>query len=284
MPKHQLLITLGLVLVTPVAGANPIGAEVVAGSATFSQPDANVLNVTNTNNTIINWQSFDIGVGQTTNFIQPSSSSAVLNQVISNNPSQILGNLNSNGQIYLVNQYGLLIGEGAQINTAGFFGSTLNITDEDFLSGNLSFSGGGGGDIENQGYIYAGEGGNVVLIAPNITNGGVIEVDQGNIILAAGESITLTSLDNSAIRFDVQSADNTVTNLGSIIANNGAASLFAGTLTHSGSISATGLVQNGDGTISLVATNDIQVTDLATLTADGETGGQITVQSQIGHR
>ena len=71
MPKHQLLITLGLVLVTPVAGANPIGAEVVAGSATFSQPDANVLNVTNTNNTIINWQSFDIGVGQTTNFIQP---------------------------------------------------------------------------------------------------------------------------------------------------------------------------------------------------------------------
>ncbi len=177
MRKRHILTILGLALITPVAGANPTGAEVVHGSATFSQANINVLNVTNTNNTIINWQSFNIGAGQTTNFIQPGSTSAVLNQVVSNNPSQILGNLNSNGQVFLVNQHGLLIGEGAQINTAGFFGSTLNITNEDFLNGNLSFSGGGNGGIENQGYLHAGEGGNVVLIAPNITNGGVIEVD-----------------------------------------------------------------------------------------------------------
>lgn len=280
--KSAASITIAVLLSATIASANPNGGQVVQGSASFSQPNANTLNVTNSHNTIINWQQFNIGAGQTTNFIQPNSASAVLNRVISNNPSQIFGSLNSNGQVFLINQHGILVGAGAQINTSGFFGSTLNITDQDFLNGNLKFEGGGLGDIDNQGYIHAGEDGNIVLIAPNIENGGVIEVDNGNIMLTAGESITITSLENSAIEFDVQSPDNKITNLGSIIANNGAASLFAGSLTHSGSIKATGLIQNADGTISLVAQETIEVTDTGSLNTDGENGGDIVVQSQQG--
>jgi len=139
------LLVLGFALVTTCVLANPEGGVVVNGSAAFSQPSANVLNVTNSHNAIINWQSFNIGKGQTTNFIQPSSASAVLNRVISNNPSSIYGNLNSNGTVFLINQHGLMIGAGAQINTAAFFGSTLNITNEDFLKGKLKFEGGGFG-------------------------------------------------------------------------------------------------------------------------------------------
>ncbi|MFT5398575.1 MAG: filamentous hemagglutinin family protein, partial [Gammaproteobacteria bacterium] len=222
-----------LVLLTSLLGlgevyANPDGAQVIHGSATFSQPSANVLNVTNRHNTVINWQNFNIGQGQTTNFIQPSAASAVLNRVVGSNPSQILGNLNSNGRVFLINQHGLMVGAGAQINTAGFFGSTLNITNEDFLNGKLKFEGGGFGGIENYGYIHAGPNGNVVLIAPDIENGGVIEVDNGNVILAAGKSITITSLNDASIEFDLQSESDSVINLGSIIARQGAVRLFAG--------------------------------------------------------
>ncbi len=262
--------------------ANPSGPTVVNGAATFSQPNANTLNVTNSRNAIINWQSFNIGQGQTTNFIQPSSSSTVMNRVISNNPSQIYGNLNSNGRVFLINQHGMMIGAGARINTAGFYGSTLNITNEDFLKGNLKFEGGGFGGIVNQGYIHAGPNGNVVLVAPDIENGGVIEVENGNVILAAGESIRITSLNDASIEFDVQSPDNGIINLGDIIAKQGAARLFAGNLQHSGSINANGIVQNADGSISLVAQADIEVTAGATLNADGDEGGSIRVQSHHG--
>ncbi|MBT3724388.1 MAG: filamentous hemagglutinin N-terminal domain-containing protein, partial [Gammaproteobacteria bacterium] len=279
MKHNTLAISIGLILGTQVAYANPNGAQVIKGTATFSNPSTNVLNINNSRNAIINWQTFNIGKGQTTNFTQPSTTSSVLNRVISNNPSNILGNLNSNGRVFLINQHGILVGEGANINTSGFFGSTLNITDSDFLNGKLKFQGGGQGNLENQGYIRAGENGNVVLIAPNIENGGVIEVDNGNIILAAGKSITITSLENSSIEFEVTSAENQVTNLGKIIAKNGAASLFAGSLKHSGSIRASGLVQNADGSISLVATDHVEVS--GSVDVSGEKGGHIEILGDV---
>ncbi len=202
MSVVRIISTLGLVFVTTCALANPNQPNVVSGSASFSQPNANTLNVRNSRNAIINWQGFNIGRGQTTRFIQPDRNSAVLNRVMGNNPSSIYGNLRSNGKVFLINQHGLMVGAGARIDTAGFFGSTLNITNKDFLKGNLKFEGGGLGGINNQGYIHAGPGGNVVLIAPDVENGGVIEVEDGNVVLAAGESIRITSLNDASIEFD----------------------------------------------------------------------------------
>ncbi len=258
--------------------ANPEGAQVVHGNATFSTPSADVLNIRNSNGAVINWQRFDIAPGQTTNFIQPSADSTVLNRVIGNNPSRILGNLNSNGQVFLINQNGVLVGEGATIDTAGFFGSTLNLTDADFLAGKLRFEGGGAGDFVNRGYIRAA-GGNIVLIAPNIENGGVIEVVDGEVLLAAGQSITLAGIDNPSIRFEVAAADNEVVNLGQIIAERGAASLFAGTLKHSGRIRASGLVRNADGSISLVAQDRIEISGDIDASGDAA-GGRVDVRAQ----
>ena len=252
------------------ARANPAGAQVVQGNVRFSNPSADVLNIHNSNGAIIHWQRFDIAPGQTTNFIQPSSTSSVLNRVVGNDPSRLLGNLNSNGRVFLINQNGLLVGEGATIDTAGFFGSTLNLTDEDFLKGRLRFEGGGHGDLVNRGYIRA-QGGNIVLIAPNIENGGVIEVVDGEILLAAGKSIELASIDNPSIRYEVRADDNQVVNLGRIIAERGAASLFAGRLRHSGEIRANGLVRNADGSISLVASERVDID--GAVDASGETGG-----------
>ena len=272
MKHNRLALSICLAVASQAVFANPQGAQVVQGSATFANPSPNVLNISNSRNAVINWQRFNIGQGQTTNFIQPSSSSAVLNRVIGNDPSRILGNLNSNGRVFLINQNGILVGQGAHVNTNGFFGSTLNITDQDFLSGKLKFNGGGQGDINNQGYIHAGADGNIVLIAPNVENGGVIEVEDGNIILAAGKSITITSLQDSALQFEVQSPQDSVTNLGRIIAKNGAAGLFAGTLRHSGAIRADGLVRDANGVIRLVAGDKAKVSGQVQAT-----GGKIEI-------
>ena len=122
----------------------------------------------------------------------------------------------------------------------------------------------------------------MVLVAPDIENGGVIEVDNGNVILAAGESIRITSLNDAAIEFELQAPDNGIVNLGEIIASQGAARLFAGNLRHSGSIDANAVVRNPDGSISLVAQQDIEVTAGATLNADGDAGGAIRVHSHHG--
>jgi len=121
-----------------------------------------------------------------------------------------------------------------------------------------------------------------VLIAPDIENGGVIEVDNGNVILAAGKSITITSLNDAAIEFEVRSSDSSIINLGNIIVSNGAVRLFADSLKHSGSINANGIVRNADGTISLVARQDIQIAASATLNSDGEDGGSIKIESLEG--
>lgn len=278
MKLEQLKIILMFAISTNMAllqsvQANPNGASVVSGEVSFSQPDLNTLEITNSPNAIINWQQFDINSNETTRFIQQSDSSAVLNRVVSGDMSEILGQLESNGTVYLINPNGLVVGQGASIDTAGFIGSTLNITDDDFLNGRLHFEGQGAGDIDNQGFIRAGNNGDILLIAPNITNSGVLQVDGGNILLAAGESITISNIDNADISFEIQSPDNSVTNLGQIIANNGAASLFAGTLTHSGSISANGITQDAAGNIRLVAqdTNWIEGEVIAT----GNIGGDI---------
>ena len=275
-PKRTLAAALASLFAVAVH-ANPEGAQVVQGTASFSTPSANVLNIRNSNGAIINWQRFDIAPGQTTNFIQPSADSSVLNRVVGNNPSRILGNLNSNGRVFLINQNGVLVGEGATIDTAGFFGSTLNLTDEDFLNGNLRFEGGGAGDFVNRGYIRAA-GGNIVLIAPNIENGGVIEVVDGEVLLAAGRSITLAGIDNPSIRFEVTAPENRVVNLGQIIAERGAASLFAGTLRHSGRIRASGLVRNADGSISLVARESVEISGSIEARNDAG-GGSIAVRA-----
>ena len=59
--------------------------------------------------------------------------SYVLNRVTGGTESQILGQLVSNGAVYLVNPNGILIGEEAQVQTAGFIASTLDLLGEDLL-------------------------------------------------------------------------------------------------------------------------------------------------------
>ena len=97
--------------------ANPTGINVRHGSATAHQ-NGSQLTVTASDNAFINWQSFNISAGETTTFVQPSSTSIVWNRINDQNPSQIYGNLNANGVVVLLNSSGFYFGPNAHISAA----------------------------------------------------------------------------------------------------------------------------------------------------------------------
>ena len=109
--------------------------------------DPHTLNITNSPSAVINWQQFSIQQNEVTRFIQQSNSSAILNRVTSQHPSDILGQLLSNGRVFVINPNGIVFGKDSIVDTAGLIASTLDMTDEDFIAGNLKFQGENAGGI-----------------------------------------------------------------------------------------------------------------------------------------
>ena len=129
-------------------------------------------------NTIVNWQTFSIGAGETTQFVQQSALSAVLNRVTTQNPSTILGALQSNGRVFLVNPSGILFAQGSRVDTAGLVASSLAMSDADFLAGRLRFAANGtAGPVLNDGTITtAGANAPVYLIGAAVGIGAAAPV------------------------------------------------------------------------------------------------------------
>ena len=108
--------------------ANPTGGTVTAGTATIGNPTgASTVITQGSNRAIIDWDSFSIGTGQITTFLQPSAASAILNRVMGSDPSTLLGQLKANGEVFLINPNGIVVGQGATINAAAFGASTLDV-------------------------------------------------------------------------------------------------------------------------------------------------------------
>ena len=172
----------------------PQGGSVAAGSATIGAAVNNNLTINQSSqNAIINWNSFSIGVSNTVTFNQPSSSSAILNRVTGNTPSTIAGMLRANGQVYLVNPNGIAITSSGTVNVGGgFVASTLGIGNDDFMGGRRNFTGtGNSAPVSNAGKINVGSGGFAALLGGTVSNEGRINVPLGKVGLGSGKSITL---------------------------------------------------------------------------------------------
>src|ERR1700761_1581071 len=116
--------------------ANPTGGQVVGGSATIGSAGANGVVINQSSQkAIINWQQFNVGSNEYVQFIQPNSSSVVLNRVIGGTPSQIFGDIKANGQVFLVNTNGIFFAPGASIDVQGLVASTLDLSTSDFMAG-----------------------------------------------------------------------------------------------------------------------------------------------------
>ncbi|MCH2100221.1 MAG: filamentous hemagglutinin N-terminal domain-containing protein, partial [Pseudomonadales bacterium] len=263
----------------PVVG-NPSGAEVIHGTVDF-QTFGNEFLITNSNGAIINWQDFSVAQGEITRFQQEAANSAVLNRVVGGGISEIMGSLVSNGKVFLINPNGVVFGQNVTIDTAGFVASTLDMANEDFLAGNYTFEGSTDGQIVNEGYL-ATRGGNVFFVAANIENSGVVHAEDGSLVLAAGERVRIRSLDSPEIEFELAAPDNSVLNLGALLADQGAVKAFAGTLTHSGEIRANQVSLGADGSIHLYAADSLRLESDSVVDASGANGGDILIEAEGG--
>src|SRR5580692_3963580 len=94
---------------------------------------------------ILTWQTFNVGKNTTADFDQSAGTQNGTNNWIALNrildptgvPSQILGSIKADGQIYLINQNGIIFGGGSQVNVNTLIASTLNIPDALVNAGTL---------------------------------------------------------------------------------------------------------------------------------------------------
>ena len=122
--------------------ANPTGGQVTAGNASISNPSANVVQIHQTSDkAVIDWRTFNIAPNEKTQFQQPSRSSITLNRIDpSNGASSILGRLQANGQVWLINPAGIFFGPTARVDVGGLLATTANITNQDFMAGKYHFT------------------------------------------------------------------------------------------------------------------------------------------------
>jgi filamentous hemagglutinin family protein len=197
-----------------------------AGSSITYDPNGNLLTVNQGQNAIMtaNWASFNIGAGKAVNFVQPNAQAIALNRVMGTTASTISGTLTANGQVFLINQNGILFGQTAQVNVGGLVATTRNIEDAVLTpNGAKSFSGSSIASIENKGVIKTNANGasHIILAGHKVLNSGTIDT-YGKIALIGGGGFTIYSdpLGNNGKYLDIglHSGDSTaeVSNSGNV--------------------------------------------------------------------
>jgi filamentous hemagglutinin family protein len=257
---------------------------------------------------IIDWRSFGIGAADQVLFLQPSAKAATLNRVTGEQVSVILGRLDANGQVLLINPNGIVFGGGAQVNVGSLIASTANISNANFLSGQLVFDQPGrpGAGILNAGTMTARDGGLVALVAPHVRNDGVIVARLGTVMLGSADTFTVDLYGDALINLALSEANigqlrdasgvpvtSLITNTGQIdtaggrtvlMTARGAKNVLDNLINMSGTIKADTAVQQGGRILLLGEGGKVDVS--GTLSAQGgagATGGSIQVLGDTVH-
>ena len=210
--------------------AMPTGGKVVDGTVTGivngTVASGGTINVNS--NALIDWTKFDIGKNETLNFTFNQDYLNVINHVTGSEMSQLLGTLNAkNGNVYLINPNGILVGGGARIDAGSLILSTLNATDDqlkaalqnDFTNLALTSKADSKGiTIENGANITVGPFfgllGNKVQIADNVTiSDAPYDGSDTTVVVAAANNASLSMKDGGVddIASVTTGKDNTVT-------------------------------------------------------------------------
>jgi len=281
--SQRKLIAAALALTATVAQASPSGGQVVSGSGSIAR-SGNTTTITQTSaNVSLNWRSFNVGANQTVNFVQPSAAAVAVNRIFDTRGTQILGHLNANGQVYLINPNGIVFGQGAQVNVGGLVASALDLSDSSLNNSSRTFSGSGTGSVINEGSITAANGGYVALLGNHVSNQGTIVAQLGSVALGAGNAVTLNFNGNSlvSLQVDQSTLNNLAENGGLIRADGGMVimtagakdALLASVVNNTGVIEAR-TVENHNGTITLLGGMTAgQVNVGGTLDASAPNGG-----------
>lgn len=290
------LLIFGLI---SAAHAAPEGGVVRAGSAQIKEQGKTTLIQQSSSRAIIDWRKFGINSDERVQFAQPSVRSATLNRVTGDQVSFILGRLDANGQVLLVNPNGIIFGKSAQINVGSLIASTANISNNNFLQGKLVFDKPGrpGAEIINTGSITAAEGGLIALVAPHVRNDGLIQARLGKVILGAADTFTIDLYGDGLINLALSEASlaalkdgqgkpvkDLISQAGTIDVGSGqtvlmtaevAKGLLDSLINMSGVVLADSAVQEGGRILLLARSGNVDVS--GNLSAEGTTGGQIDV-------
>jgi filamentous hemagglutinin family protein len=190
-PLLSAALLAGLAALSGGAGAAPQGGQVVSGSGSISANGATTTITQASDKLSINWQSFNVAKAETVNFVQPSASALAVNRILDTQGSQILGKINANGQVWLINPNGVLFGRDAQINVGGLLASTLNPDDASIGSARSNFGGNSTAGVVNLGQINTAQGGYVALLGHSVSNQGSISAPGGTVALSAGSAVSL---------------------------------------------------------------------------------------------
>lgn len=200
------LVTGGLkVLTGPNAKWTGANAPVQSGN--------NVIIKQTSQQALLNWETFNVGKRTTLTFDQKAGKTdsgkwIAFNRIFdpSGQPSKILGSIKADGQVYVINQNGIVFGGASQVNTRTFVASSLPINEDLINRGLLNLS------KNNAEFLFSsasstasvivergaristptsaeGSGGRVILAGATVLNSGSISTPSGQTILAAGLQI-----------------------------------------------------------------------------------------------
>jgi filamentous hemagglutinin family protein len=281
--RAALVLLTSLTVVTHEArAADAANASVSAGAAGI----ATVGNTTTINQSsqrvAIDWTSLSTRANEALVFNQPNAAAIALNRITGSSPSELLGSLTANGQVFILNPNGVLFGAGSQVNVGGLVASTLSMSNADFMAGNHVFTG-SGGSVVNKGTLKAAPGGYLALLAPEVRNEGVMIANLGTALLAAGNKITLNIDNGSLLGYSIdQGAINALAENKLLIQANGGQVLLSAkamdglttaTVNNTGVIEAK-TIQNKAGRILLMGDMEYGTVNVAgTLDASAPDGG-----------
>ncbi len=262
----------GLMSVPALAG--PEGEQVVRGSAQFYR-NGNQTIIRTSATAIINYAGFDLASYESVRFIQPGANSRVLNRINSGVPTFINGSVTANGNVYFVNNAGIVFGQNAVFNVGGLFAAAGNISNRDFIAGRDRFTN-VTGEVVNNGRIVAGS---VGLVGHRVANYGSIVAPDGLVTMAAGDDVYIGERGGHVFARVSASPDTAdgggIVQAGSIVARGAMLSVgdhFALAVLDSSSIRAERLtVQGGRNGSTVTVSGDIDAT------RSGDRGGRVDV-------
>ena len=172
------------------------------------------------------------------------------------------------------------------MDVGGLVASTLELHDDDFLSGTYRFTRShpdSHGGIVNEGQLTSGEGGFIALLGTLVDNRGTIHTPQRSSVLAAGGEMTL-SLDGDgllSVVVDEAAVGAQVANGGLIVADGGRVfltakakdALFETVVSHTGTIRARSMAERNGQIVLLGGMDGGTIVVDGTLDASAPDGG-----------
>ncbi|MEM1296398.1 MAG: filamentous hemagglutinin N-terminal domain-containing protein, partial [Verrucomicrobiota bacterium] len=285
-----LTLTAWLLLQFQLIG-NPINPEVIRGNAEFEMADDYLRILQDSRNAVIDWEQFSIGEGQVTEFVQPSAQAAALNRVRGGGASILNGQLNANGQIFLLNPAGILIGQSGRIDVGGFVASTLDLDLDQFEErGDFSFNGGSQAAVVNLGQIGASNG-DIFLIGAQVQNLGTLKAPNGTVGLAAGSDVLIKADGEERVFVRASSGSHEVgvdnqgvieSQVAELKAHGG--NVYALAIRNEGRIAATGLSREGGKVYLRAGGGKIRNNGSIVARGLGNTGGKVEITAGSGNQ